>query len=104
MREYDGKPMWEVLLDRLPTPSYPTFLVYVMRPYTKFELDYVLSEETDPEDVEADLGAFTDADREFITGLEEFCSFLRDDPGVNAFIATDPDIPSPRTKTRRSQR
>lgn len=95
MREYDGKPMREALLDRLPAPSYPNFLVFVMGPFTKFELEYVLSEETDPEDVEADLGAFTDADHEFITELEELCSVLRDDPGVNAFIATDPDIPLP---------
>lgn len=95
MREYDGKPMRDVLLDRLPAPSYPNFLVYVMGPYTKFELAYVLSEGTDPEDVEADFGAFTDADREFITELEELCLFLRDDPGVNAFIATEPDIPLP---------
>lgn len=95
MRDYDGAPMREVLLDRLPSPPYPNFLVYVMGPYTKFELEHVLSEETDAEAVEADLGAFTDADREFITELEELCSDLRDDPGVNAFIATDPDIPLP---------
>lgn len=95
MREYDGRPMREVLLDRLPAPSYSKFLVYVMGPYTKFELEYVLSETVDSGDVEADLGAFSDADREFIKELEELCSFLRDDPGVNAFIATDPDIPLP---------
>lgn len=35
MREYDGKPMRDDLLDRLPAPSYPNFLVYVMGPYTK---------------------------------------------------------------------
>lgn len=95
MREYDSEPMRDVLLDCLPAPPYPKFLVYIMGPYTKFELAYVLSDETDQEDVEADLGAFTDADHEFITELEELCSFLRDDPGVNAFIATDPDIPLP---------
>lgn len=93
MRKYDGRPMREVLLARLTEPSYPKFLVYLMGPYTKFELEYVLSEETDPEDIEAELGAFTDADREFITELEDLCRFLRDDPGVNALIATDPEIP-----------
>lgn len=67
MREYDGEPMRDVLLDRLPASSYPKFLVYVMGPYTKFELEYVLSEGTDPEDVEADLGAFTDADQPYFS-------------------------------------
>lgn len=95
MRDYDGEPMREVLLDRLPPSSSPTFLVYLMGPYTKFELEYVLSEETDMDDIEGDLGAFSAADTKFITELEEFRSFLREDPGVNAFIATDPDIPLP---------
>ncbi|MFC6906737.1 DUF7509 family protein [Halalkalicoccus tibetensis] len=98
MREYDGKPMRDVLLGRLPVAPYPNFLVYMMGPYTKFELEYVLSEETDPENVEADLGAFSTADQEFITELENLCLFLRDDPGVNAFIATDPEIPLPENK------
>jgi hypothetical protein len=95
MRNYDGEPMREVLLDRLAPSSSPTFLVYLMGPYTKFEIEYVLSEGTDMDDIEADLGAFSAADTKFITELEEFRSFLRDDPGVNAFIATDPDIPLP---------
>lgn len=32
MREYDGEPMREVLLDRLSPSSSPTFLVYLMEP------------------------------------------------------------------------
>lgn len=95
MRDYNGRPMREVLRDRLPSSSYPRFLVYLMGPFTTFDIDYLLSEETDPGDVETDLGAFSDADREFITELEALCSFLRNDPGVNAFIATDPEIPLP---------
>lgn len=98
MREYNGESMREVLLDRLPPSSFPTFLVYLMGPYTKFELEYVLSEETDMDEIEANLGAFSTADTKFITELEELRSFLRDDPGVNAFIATDPDIPLPEDK------
>lgn len=69
MREYDGAQIRDVILERLPPPPYPEFLAYIMGPYTKFELDYVLSGEMDPEDVEVDLGAFTDADREFIREL-----------------------------------
>lgn len=98
MREYDGKPMRDVLLGRLPAAPYPNFLVYMMGPYTKFELEYVLSEDTDAEDVRADLGAFTTADQEFINELKDLCSYLRSDPGVNAFIATDPRIPLPENK------
>ncbi|WP_254544785.1 DUF7509 family protein [Halomarina pelagica] len=87
--------MREVLLERLPAPAFADFLVYLMGPYTTFELDYVLAPETESEHLKADLGAFTAADRAFIAELEALCSELRADPGVNAFIATDPAIPLP---------
>ncbi|WP_449267238.1 DUF7509 family protein [Halalkalicoccus paucihalophilus] len=41
---------------------------------------------------------FTTADQEFVTELKDLCSFPRDDPGVNAFIATDSEIPLPENK------
>ena len=94
MREYDGIPMRDVLLDRLPDTTYPQFLVYVMSSYTTFKIEYMLSEDVDADEVDVDLGAFDETDQEFIDELREMVDWIRSDLGFNAFIAVDPAIPT----------
>lgn len=94
MRTYAGTPMREVLLERLEPTAHSEFLVYVMGPYTMFSLDYVLQDEVDIDDTDAELGAFGDADTDLIDDLREIVEWMRTDIGVNAFLAVDADIPT----------
>lgn len=94
MRMYDGKPMREVLFDRLPEADHTEFLVYVMGPYTTIRLDYYLRNDVELDDSAIELGAFGDAERELKDELQEIVGWLRTELGVNAFLAVDPEIPT----------
>ncbi|WP_049948003.1 DUF7509 family protein [Candidatus Halobonum tyrrellensis] len=94
MRTYDGTPMREVLLDRLPPTAHTEFLVYVMGPYTTFRPDYYLRDDLTIDDADLDMGAFGDAETELQDELRDIVEWLRTDVGVNAFLAVDPDIPT----------
>lgn len=94
MDTYDGRPMREVLLDRLPATAHGEFLVYVMGPYTTFRVDYLLRDGVDLDEEDLDLGAFGDAEAELQDELREVVEWLRRDLGVNAFLAVDPEIPT----------
>jgi hypothetical protein len=98
--------MRERVIDALGDLAHARFLVYLMGPYKTFDLDAML-EATDaggtqdlsriPENV--DFGALvgSDIDLEQHEAVLNLLLFVRDrlrtDPGVNAFLAIDIDIP-----------
>lgn len=92
--------MRDRLLEELGDLAHRRFLVYVMGPYRAFDVERAL-EEIDPETVpeSMDFGSLVDtaydADRDEATLdlLLEVRDRLRTDPGVNAFLALDADIP-----------
>ena len=98
--------MRERLLDTLGDLAHAQFLVYLMGPYQAFDVASVLeaTEGTDSLDVDSVpenvdfgqlVGTTDDLDRQEAT-LDLLLSVrdeLRTDPGVNAFLALDVDIP-----------
>lgn len=101
LAEYDGESILERILDSTPAPNleqHRDLLVYVMGPYTPFDLSYVVPNadfDLDARYVDSEL--FDPEDHEDMEEtLRHVCSALRDDPGVRAFIATDIDIPTVR--------
>lgn len=89
------------IIERSPDPPAPLpgeFLVYLMGPYTPFDLSYTYPEtafDLDAPYVDSEL---FDPERheDMEATLKEVCSALRDDPGVRAFVATDVDVPTER--------
>ncbi|UTF53197.1 DUF7509 family protein [Natronosalvus rutilus] len=89
----------DVIVDRLGSVKYDRFLFYLMGPYKSFNLNYVLSEEErrdiDIEDLPGPLRRLFRSKDE-IDGaqalLRRVQGALRADPGVNAFLALDPEI------------
>lgn len=79
-----------------PTPGHGDFLVYVMGPYTPFDLSYAYPEsDLDTPYVDSELfDPERHADME--ATLKEVCSMLRAEPGVRAFVATDVGVPTER--------
>lgn len=94
MRTYDGEPMRDVLLEQLDPTAHTEFLVYVMGPYTTVRLDYYLRDDVDVAESDIDLGAFGNAEADFLDELREIVEWLRTELGVNAFLAVDPAIPT----------
>lgn len=94
MDTYEGQPMRDVLLKRLPTTAHGEFLVYVMGPYTTFRVEYLLRDDVEIDNEALDLGAFGDVEAEMQDELREVVEWLRRDLGVNAFLAVDVDIPT----------
>lgn len=101
LAEYDGESILERILDSTPAPSserHCDFLVYVMGPYTPFDLAYIVPNadlDLDARYVDSEL--FDPENHEdMVETLQQVCSALREDPGVRAFIATDVDIPTAR--------
>lgn len=89
----------EMLRDRLGQVKYDRFLFYIMGPYKSFNLSYVLSEDErrdiDIEDLPGPLRRLF-RNKDDINAAEGLLrrvqGELRANPGVNAFLALDPDI------------
>jgi len=89
----------ELIADRLGSVTHDRFLFYVMGPYKSFNLNYVLSEEErrniDIEDLPGPLRRLF-RNRENINAAQALLGriqgALRDDPGINAFLALDVDV------------
>lgn len=87
------------IIERSPDPpvrKHDEFLVYVMGPYTPFDLSYAYPEANfDTPYLDSEL---FDPERheDMEATLREVCSALRDDPGVRSFVATDMDVPTER--------
>jgi len=98
--------MRDRIVDAFGDLAHPRFLVYLMGPYKAFDIDAVL-EVTDTDDaVDLDripeavdfgtlVGSENDLDQQ--EAVFDLLLFVRDqlrtDPGVNAFLAVDVDIP-----------
>lgn len=89
----------DLIVDRLGDVTYDRFLCYLMGPYKSFNLNYVLSEE-ERRDVEVSelpgplrklFRSRDDIDAAQAL-LRRVQGSLRDDPGVNAFLAVDLDV------------
>jgi hypothetical protein len=89
----------DLIAERLGDVQYDRFLFYVMGPYKSFNLNYVLGEDErqqmDIEDLPGPLrrlfrneNAIDDAH----ALLRRVQGALRNDPGVNAFLAVDVDV------------
>lgn len=91
----------DLIVDRLGDVTYDRFLFYIMGPYKSFNLNYVLSEE-DRRDIDVDelpgpLRRLFQNKAEIDDAqalLRRVQGSLRVDPGVNAFLALDTDIPT----------
>ncbi|WP_254280119.1 DUF7509 family protein [Haloarcula marina] len=74
--------------------AYGDFLVYLMGPYTSFDVDAMVPDGVDPADVSLPAASADEDDLdEMMATLRRVQGRLREDPGVNAFLAVDPDIP-----------
>lgn len=77
----------------LPAVPYPNFLVYLMGPYTSFDLRTLLPDDVDEEDVNLpSTRADRDAIDDMLATLRRVQGHLRADPGVNAFLAVDAGV------------
>jgi hypothetical protein len=73
---------------------YGDFLVYLMGPYTTFDVVDLVPDGVDPDDVSLPAASAGDEALDEMMGtLRSIQGSLRADPGVNAFLAVDPDIP-----------
>lgn len=73
------------------------FLVYLMSPYKEFQLEDLLPEGTTPDDINVSFAEWDDTEGEYteqevLDQLTWLRDELRANPGVNAFIALDPEI------------
>jgi len=82
--------MRERLLDTLPTVRYRRFLVYVMGPYKAFGIDDIAGGHPAGEWDEDVPTEYDEADVQAL--LERTRDRLRNEVGVNAFLAIDADI------------
>ncbi|UWG48155.1 Uncharacterized protein HSRCO_1877 [Halanaeroarchaeum sp. HSR-CO] len=89
----------DLIADRLGDVQYDRFLFYIMGPYKSFDLNYVLGEEErrriDVEDLPGPLRALFRNEGNIDEAhalLRRVQGALRDDPGVNAFLAVDVDV------------
>lgn len=114
MALYGNRDMREYLLEELEDVegNLDSFLVYVMGPYTTQDLSYYLkpdengANEYEAKDTESndevielddsllDFGAFEHSE-DMHEVLKEIVNVLREDVGVNAFLATEANIPLP---------
>lgn len=82
------------LKSELGSVRYPDFLVFLMGPYTTFDVEALLPDDVDGSEVSlpsarADPAAID----EMLGTLRTVQGHLRTDPGVNAFLAVDAGIP-----------
>lgn len=92
MRTFTGTPIREKLLNELPQADKNRFLVYIMGPYTTFDIDHVISEEVDASEIDVDLGAIP-PQRDYQDELRHISDYLRKELGYNSFLAVDANIP-----------
>lgn len=105
--EYGGKEMRDILDAEVPaSPVGPDdFFLYVMGPFTMFDLNYVPNmeladdDQLDPEYVDDPLfnpDDHTTGERgSYEAALADLCSDIRSKIGARAFLATDIGIPTP---------
>lgn len=89
--------MRERIIDALGSATHRQFLVYLMGPYKAFDLAEMIPDDVDPEDLaisfddwEEVSGEYTEAD--VLALLERTRNRLRDEAGLNAFLAIDVGI------------
>lgn len=90
--------MRDRLIDHLPPVSYRRFLVYLMGPYKSFDVEEMLPDGTSPEDsgvpfdewAEDASSDYEEADVRAL--LERTRDALRENDGLNAFLAIDADV------------
>jgi len=98
--------MRDRLITELGDLAHSRFLVYLMGPYEAFDIERVLHSDKVSEDLKPDtipesidfgalVGSETDLDQDeaVLDLLLEVRDHLRTDPGVNAFLAIDVDVP-----------
>ena len=86
--------MRERLKDELGTVPHSDFLVYLMGPYTSFEVEALIPEGVDSEDVSLPSAQADETTiNEMVAMLRRVQGSLRASLGVNAFLAVDADIP-----------
>jgi hypothetical protein len=85
--------MRERLKGKLGTVPYSDFLVYVMGPYTSFDVEALLPEDTDTDEVSLPSAQADESSiDEMLATLRRVQGCLRTNPGVNAFLAVDANI------------
>ncbi|MFC6756036.1 hypothetical protein ACFQER_04095 [Halomicroarcula sp. GCM10025894] len=78
----------------LGSVPYSDFLVYLMGPYTTFDVADLVPDDVDPDSVSLPAVSASDDDLDAMMGtLRSIQGSLRADPGVNAFLAVEPEIP-----------
>lgn len=78
----------------LGSVHYSDFLVYLMGPYTTFDVADLVPEDVDPETVSLPAASADEDELDAMLGtLRSLQGSLRADPGINAFLAIDPEIP-----------
>lgn len=93
--------MRERIIGTLGDLAHPRLLVYLMGPYQAFDVEVALDAGLDPASVPESVdfgtlvGADADLDRDeaVLDLLLDVRDGLRTDPGVNAFLAIDVDVP-----------
>ena len=74
--------------------QYSDFLVYLMGPYTSYDVEALIPEEMDSGDVSLPAAQADETSiNEMLATLRRVQGSLRASPGVNAFLAVDADIP-----------
>jgi len=82
------------LKSSLGSVAYSDFLVYLMGPYTTFDAADLVPDGVDPGAVSLPAASADEADLDAMMGrLRSIQGSLRAEPGVNAFLAVDPEIP-----------
>lgn len=85
--------MRERLKAELGTVAYSEFLVYLMGPYTSFDVESLIPEDIDSEEVSLPSAhADETSTDEMLATLRRVQGSLRTTPGVNAFLAVDANI------------
>lgn len=78
----------------LGSVPYSDFLVYLMGPYTTFDVADLVPDGIDPDAVSLPAASVDEDDLDAMMGtLRSLQGSLRAEPGVNAFLAVDPEIP-----------
>ena len=89
--------MRERIIDALEPATHRQFLVYLMGPYKAFELAAMVPDDVDPDDLAVSFDDWDDAAAEYTEAdvlalLERTRDRLRDEAGLNAFLAIDVGI------------
>ena len=86
--------MRERLKAELGAVQYSDFLVYLMGPYTSYDVEALIPEGMDSGDVSLPAAQADETSiNEMLATLRRVQGSLRASPGVNAFLAVDADIP-----------